>query len=30
MEESPDIVIVDRRIDSFDLARLVRLFSEIW
>ena len=26
MEESPDIVIVDRRIDSFDLARLVRLF----
>ena len=26
MEESPDIVVVDRRIDSLDLARLVRLF----
>jgi hypothetical protein len=26
MEESPDIVVVDRRIESLDLARLVRLF----
>jgi hypothetical protein len=26
MEESPDIVVLDRRIESLDLARLVRLF----
>jgi hypothetical protein len=26
MEESPEIVVLDRRIESLDLARLVRLF----